>query len=593
MPTPAIDPQRRRERELASLYATARSLTVLQEVDDVLAAIVRNAHDLMGTDITYLSVLDEDELTLRAAEGAVSSAFRAARVKPTIGVAGHAIRSRTPYWVANYRASEEIVHDASFDDVLSHEGLIALLGVPLIANDRVLGVLYAANREERPFAPEEVALLSAFADHAAVALENARLYDQRSRALSELTGAYSTIASHVEVMERSAAVHEALTRLVLSGGEAADVAALVGDTMRGDVLILDRDDRVLVARTIGGGAHELEGSGGLAPELVAAIAESRRSGRAVAFTTAGGRRCDVAAIAAGETYLGALTLTQGEDDLRDVDVRTVERAAQIMGLLTLQQDAVVEAEERVRGELLTELLTSTQPLTAQQLARGRARHLELDALTTLIAVQPGAAPGPPLVRTLRRIARERGGLAGEHLGTHVLLVPGDDTPAAVRDAHAVLSQAIDGPLLACATTVDPAAEPMGRSLVVASRCCRLLAALGVEDRAATAGDLALYAMVFDPDREEELQLFLQESLGPLLAYDAKGRADLLRTLSTYYANSGNLTRTARALHVHMNTLLKRLDRVASLIGQDWQDADRSLRLHLAVRLRELALAGGV
>ena len=53
-----LDPHLRRERELASLYATARSLTVLQEVDDVLTAIVRNAHDLVATDVTYLSVTE-------------------------------------------------------------------------------------------------------------------------------------------------------------------------------------------------------------------------------------------------------------------------------------------------------------------------------------------------------------------------------------------------------------------------------------------------------------------------------------------------------------------------------------------------------
>ena len=58
----------RRERELSSLYATARSLTALGEIDAVLESIVRHAHELIGTDFTYLSLLTpEGGLMLKAA----------------------------------------------------------------------------------------------------------------------------------------------------------------------------------------------------------------------------------------------------------------------------------------------------------------------------------------------------------------------------------------------------------------------------------------------------------------------------------------------------------------------------------------------
>ena len=71
----------RRERELSSLYATARSLTALGEIDAVLDSIVRHAHELIGTDFTYLSLLGgDDELILTASEGTISPAFGAARV---------------------------------------------------------------------------------------------------------------------------------------------------------------------------------------------------------------------------------------------------------------------------------------------------------------------------------------------------------------------------------------------------------------------------------------------------------------------------------------------------------------------------------
>ncbi|MFD1052372.1 diguanylate phosphodiesterase, partial [Kibdelosporangium lantanae] len=57
----------RRQRELASLYATAKSLTALGELDEVLQSIVHHAHDLIGTDFTYLSLVGADgRLSARA-----------------------------------------------------------------------------------------------------------------------------------------------------------------------------------------------------------------------------------------------------------------------------------------------------------------------------------------------------------------------------------------------------------------------------------------------------------------------------------------------------------------------------------------------
>ena len=86
-----------------------------------------------------------------------------------------------------------------------------------------------------------MALLSAFADHAAIAIVNARLYDESRRALAEVRQAYET-------MERSSQVHEALTRVVLHGGGAAEVAALLVEELGGRVTVVDRQGEPTVVR---------------------------------------------------------------------------------------------------------------------------------------------------------------------------------------------------------------------------------------------------------------------------------------------------------------------------------------------------------
>ncbi len=82
--------------------------------------------------------------------------------------------------------------------------------------------------------------------------------------------------------------------------------------------------------------------------------------------------------------------------------------------------------------------------------------------------------------------------------------------------------------------------------------------------------------------------FVAAALGPLLEYDARRGTELVRTLRAYFDCGGSLTRAKDELHVHVNTVVQRLDRVEALLGRDWSSPERSLELQLALRLRLLS-----
>lgn len=587
----AMEGQRRRERELSSLYATARSLTVLRGLDEVLTSIVEHAHALIGTDIVYLAVLEENGtyLRVRATAGTLTPGFGARVHGPAhIGIAGRVATTRAPYWASDYLASTEIVHDQGVDRAIEAEGIVSMLGVPLVAGGRFLGTLIAANRQEQPFVRDDVALLTAYGDHAAVALENARLYDESQRALRALETAYATI-------EAAGGVHEALTRVVLAGGDVGAVADLVADTLGGSVLILDHAQRVLVSRGHSTDEDErkvresavLTASPRMAAVIGHAIDESRTSGRCVTVEDGDTLRRTVAAVVVGASYMGALVLSRhGDPD--PVEARTLERAAQTAALLTLTQDAVVHAEERVRGELLTQLLTTARPFSTELVLRARARHIEPVDLDTVLVVEVADGCLGDATRLLHGLVEDYGGLAGEYLGFPTALIQAEDAAQAAQRVHQNIGRLLDAPALVCATPVQPGTEPLGLGVSLASRCCRLLRGLGVQNGATTTDRLAMYAILFDPGREPDLEAFLDDSLGKLVAHDAERGTDLLGTLSAYFGHSRNIAGTARALHIHTNTLLKRIERINGLLGRGWQHPDSALRLQLAIHLHDLA-----
>lgn len=123
---------------------------------------------------------------------------------------------------------------------------------------------------------------------------------------------------------------------------------------------------------------------------------------------------------------------------------------------------------------------------------------------------------------------------------------------------------------------------------LAERCAALLRSLGRVDAALSAHELGLYGILLNPERGDDLATFVRATIGPLIDHDATQGTALLDTVHTYFREGTNLARTARALYVHPNTVVKRLARVADLLGDDWQSADRALELHMALQLHSLA-----
>jgi DNA-binding PucR family transcriptional regulator len=72
-----------------------------------------------------------------------------------------------------------------------------------------------------------------------------------------------------------------------------------------------------------------------------------------------------------------------------------------------------------------------------------------------------------------------------------------------------------------------------------------------------------------------------------VTYDRRRGTDLVRTLDAYFASGMSPARTKDALHVHVNTVAQRLERIGRLLGPDWQSPARALEIQLALRLHRL------
>lgn len=570
-----LETRRRRETELSALFETASDLAALDDVDSVLTAIVRRARLLLHSDVSYLSLNDEaqGDTYMRVTDGTTSASFRKVRLPMGAGLGGLVAQTATPYATASYFEDERFRHSEGIDSAVADEGLVSILGVPLVLGHRVIGVLYAANRTVRPFGRDEAALLVSLAAHAAIAIDNARLLAETQVALSELEAASELLRTHSASVERAADAHDRLTALVLHGGGVEDVAREVGEVLGGEVLVVDATENMLA------------GTGGPGAPTQEEIEVFRRA--ASTSRTVDGEGLCATPVFAGADHFGTFALRRA-DNLNQADRRILERAAVVTALLLLFRRSVVEAEGRVRGELLQDLLTGVDrdPDNLRDRARLLGADLERPHAVVVAHLDDDRAR---VAQAAAHLASAQRGFSAVHQGRLVLVIPDQEPQAAARMVSQEIGKSIGKVLTAGASGPAVGVAAFVTAHDEARRVVDSLLALGRAGETAEAADLGFVGLLLG-DRQD-VEPFVRSALGPVLDYDADRGTHLVGTLEAYFHNGGNLARTKSALHVHVNTVTQRLERITRLLGEEWQMPERQLEVQLALRLNRLLTAG--
>ncbi|MGD1225149.1 helix-turn-helix domain-containing protein [Streptomyces krungchingensis] len=598
---------RQRESGLSTLLEAARDLGAVHQPESTLVqAIARRARLLLGLDMAYVCFPEEDDadrrdpsahqgaelsepaprapagprngaLTGQAPptgardEGARAGEPATARVRvhasdgriagldvgltlPVCeGPGSMAMTDPVPFWTPDYLSDERIERSAAVDEVIGAEGLRTVMAVPLNRQTRPFGVLHIAARTVRHFTADEVALMSAYGELAGATLERARLLD-RAAALRE-----------------SGDAHAKMLQLVLGGGDLNEVAEETSKLLDGAVRICGSDGVVLATA---GEVPEVEWEHAAAGAL-----DAHGACHPVPLDEDG---MWAAPICTGTVDLGTV-LVHPNRPLTDHAVQLLGFATQAMAVLMLLENSrAAIAEGQVRDDLLDELLT--HPDLSPKKIRTRARRLgvELDGPHVVVVARPEEETPARASVWAASYAYRKSGLKSIRHGTAVFLLPGTDAGAAARALSGELTPLLGHPVTVAAS--GPVADPAGvrHSYQEAVRCLEAMTALGAVGRAGSAGELGFLGLLLSDTHDAEK--YIQSVLGPLLAYDEQRLSELTHTLEAFFEAGASPTYAARRLHVHPNTVARRLERISELVGPDWQQPGRALEVQLALRL---------
>ncbi len=179
-----LEAVRRRSAEFETLLEISRGIVERLELDDLLPIITRSVNRVMGTVNCLLLLRQGSTLLLAAQEGLEPELVKAfGEMEVGESLSGWVAEHGQPLVTADMRSDPR----ARFPELAERYHYRSFLCVPLKHGSEVMGTLEVLTREVRHFTLEEQAVMAAFADQAAVAISNARLYEQARAHLLQVT----------------------------------------------------------------------------------------------------------------------------------------------------------------------------------------------------------------------------------------------------------------------------------------------------------------------------------------------------------------------------------------------------------------------
>ena len=191
--TRQADPDAIREREPAAeqldqlrfLHRVARMATTARTWEELLETVVDETRDALHASVSSLYLLDRDaeNLTLAATNGLDRYQIGRARVPFGAGVTGRVAESREPLVIPDVSLDERFLWVRGIDQ---RRFVASMLSVPLVWNDRIVGVLNVQTEEHRDFTQSDLAHLRAIADLLAGIVEKGRMQKEAEERAAEL-----------------------------------------------------------------------------------------------------------------------------------------------------------------------------------------------------------------------------------------------------------------------------------------------------------------------------------------------------------------------------------------------------------------------
>lgn len=431
-------------------------------------------------------------------------------------------------------------------------------------------------------------------------------------ALIHLYGRRAALENQVKAAQRLIHVQNQLLDEVVENRPLRQiVSSLARETGRAVVL----EDRLLRPLAVAEPGIAAGGS----PDLLAAAGGTKRSPALKAFLQTlvrtglperppvqvgaiAGNRLMIAVVGQSQ-HLGYLSLLEGDQPFDQTDQMVIRIGANAVGLKMLYDKIAFDVEENIKQDFLCNVVTNNY--STEQAIIEKANYLGYNItlpfnVIVMVWSDPKrenveVIPGPLLNYVKHKLKGWSPRSIVSSFRSVELFVLADaqgDMSAheiAARIAELVREQ-IQSPFFAGIGKLAQRPQEIKRSFVQAREIVGIMQQMNRLNCIETYENLGAYSVLLGVKSVSELEGFSTEILGPLIKYDGEKNGDLLHTLATYLLEKGSHEEIARKLHVHVNTLKYRIQKIQDILGVSLDEPEERFSVQLAIKALQVSKA---
>lgn len=499
-----------------------------------------------------------------------------------------------------------------------------LIGVPLYSNNELFGEIIVMNKMNgKQFTRSDQELLALLAAQSAIALGNARIYEQTNQKLqekvTELSRVNSLLFAEHDALQMATNIHSQLTSLVLEGHGLEMIARKLGIIVKRPVIIADQFFHVM-------SVYQENTDLDLKEIWQNAIQDPLLKYKLSLFKDkqfiVGEKRIDICCnsdvlkmfivpITAGKDSLGFVGTLEKDKPLSHLERIAMEQAATVIALELLKQKAAFETERRLKKDFLDELLERSHENEESTMIRAKQLGLDLSRPYRVIAIEfTGREPDghqteqqsdtlngtgsffQALERVIKQVSVNMALIGKKNNIIGLLSSSGGPKEDDDRELHKAIENleekfnltypgyrwyiGIGSP---CTGVAD-----FSSSYQDACTTIEIIKSLKFGNKCKAYEQLGVFGLL--NINIEQFKRFTHQIIGTLLEYDQKHNTQLISTLNSYYKNNCNLQKAARTGFMSSSTMKYRLRRITEIAKIDLGNTETNLIIQVALKIIE-------
>jgi len=599
------------EESLKLLMEVAHTIASSVQSEEILDVIIKTALDSIdAADTGFLFLYDSNinKLLVKSAIGFRQESYCFTRLDPGEGISGRVFEKVKPLLITDEEAVSKAMESMSKENFKHYLNSTTLgrfprgvISVPLCYKNEAIGVLTIDNfTHDNNFTGEDLSLLEALANHIAVAIVHADLFQKEREYREELILTHKALSSEHHNLQRTLDIHHRLTNLAAKGKGLEEILQTIHMMLKLPIAVYTG----LLEKV----ASAPEGREINLPDnffkLRAVVSSIETGKRHVEYLEDDSLLLINPIVGAGEVLGFLCCWMEKELAVDDLAPITIEYGATVLALEWMKQNAVTEIENKLKGQFFEELLGGD--INTNLLRRAdKLGFTENDHFVIVLASLP-ELENDEIQGTFHDLHyREKQALlasATELLGNRnfngislirgkyiICLISFSDSKD-IKQNQVELHQAFtwlidsDQRVHAGIGKIYKGLGSINRSFSDARKCFEVSRHFPFnEKRLINYSEIGVHRFLLQSSREE-LESYLDDIIGPLLEYENSKEGKLVETLVYYTRYNWDLKTFAARLNIHYNTLYYRINRIREILNTDFSDPENWASLQLACQI---------